>query len=86
MSIINRVLKDLDRNRALSGTPSGVRAVAADRRASLWIWVVLAALLLGSAAGFALRQYRIQQVPTVSAPQPHPAAPAAAPEIGRAHV
>lgn len=61
MSVINRVLKDLDRSRAMSGTPSGVRAVTAERRTSIWIWVVLAALLLGSAAGFVLRQYRVQQ-------------------------
>lgn len=81
MSVINRVLKDLDRNRALSGTPSGVRAVAAERRrASLWLWIVLAALLLGSAAGFALRQYRIQQTPApVASPVPPGPAAAAAP-------
>ena len=79
MSIINRVLKDLDRNRALSGTPSGVRAVATERRASLWIWIVLAALLLGSAAGFALRQYRIQRVAVVPPPAPPPQAAPAAP-------
>lgn len=79
MSVINRVLKDLDRNRAMSGTPSGVRAVAVKRSsASIWIWIVLAALLLGSAAAFLFRQYRIQPV-QVAAPPPVQAVPATPP-------
>jgi Flp pilus assembly protein TadD len=54
MSVINRVLKDLDRKGMAAATPAGVRAVQAslEARRPRWPWLVL--LLAGMACAWAL--------------------------------
>lgn len=87
MSVINRVLKDLDRQRVAPGAPAGVRAIApAPRRSPLWLGLGLAGVVaLGAGASLLYLKPWTATGPAEPAPSaPPPVAPVApAPEPPR---